>query len=62
MKTYRDNPPIGAARHSVSFHDGIKTHKDGSPFFDIKTFARRKEKDAFIRRIKRDGYAADSIK
>ena len=58
MKTYRDNPKIGRVRHSVSFHDGIKIHQDGSPFFDLKIFARRKEKEAFIRSLEGDGYSS----
>ena len=59
MKTYRDNPQIGKARHSVSFHDGIKTHRDGSPFFDLNIFKRGKDKDAFIRDLKKAGYTAE---
>jgi hypothetical protein len=58
MKTYRDNPQIGRARHSVSFHDGVKTHKDGSPFFDLQIFKRSKDKEEFIRRLKTDGYVS----
>jgi hypothetical protein len=56
MKTYRDNPQIGKARHSVSFHDGAKLHQDGSPFFDIQIFSRRRDKEAFIRSLKGQGY------
>jgi len=60
-KTYRDNPPIGKVRHSVSLHDGIQTHKDGSPFFGLHIFARRKEKEAFIRTIEQIGYRPQSM-
>ncbi len=56
MKTYQDNSQIGKVRHSVSFHDGIKVHKDGSPFFDLQTFTKRKEKEKFIRDLKNSGY------
>jgi hypothetical protein len=57
-KTYRDNPQIGRVRHSVSFHDGAKAHKDGSPFFDLQTFNRRKDKEAFIRILENEGYGS----
>jgi hypothetical protein len=59
MKTYRDNPQIGKARLSVSFHDGIKTHKDGSPFFDLQIFKRGKDKAVFIRNLKAEGYITE---
>ena len=59
MKTYRDNPQIGAVRHSVSFNDGMKTHKDGSPFFDLKVFKRSKDKEVFIRGLEADGYISE---
>ena len=57
MKTYRDNPQIGNVRHSVSFHDGTKTHPDGSPFFDLRIFTRQRDKEAFVRQLTRAGYA-----
>jgi len=56
MKTFRDNPPIGRVRHSVSFHDGEKTHKDGSPFFDLQTFARLTDKKKFVRSLEQKGF------
>ena len=59
-KTYRDNPQIGAVRHSVSFNDGMKTHKDGSPFFDLRVFKRSKDKEAFIRGLEADGYISEA--
>jgi hypothetical protein len=56
MKTYQDNSQIGKTRHSVSFHNGIKVHKDGSPFFDLQIFSKRKEKENFIRDLESNGY------
>ena len=57
MKTYTDNPQIGKVRHSVSFCNG-GTHKDGSPFFEIRIFTRRKDKEAFIRSLEALGYSS----
>jgi len=56
MKPFRINPQIGKTRHSVSYHDGTSTHKDGSPFFDLRIFKRRKDKEAFARDLKTQGY------
>lgn len=55
-KTYQVNPQIGRARHSVSFHDGVKTHRDGSEFFDIEIFRTAREKDRFVRKLQEQGY------
>jgi hypothetical protein len=55
-KVYRINPQIGATKHSVSFHNGEKTHKDGSPFFDLKTFKNKRLLTTFIKGLKPQGY------
>jgi L-alanine-DL-glutamate epimerase-like enolase superfamily enzyme len=34
-KVFKVNPGIGKAKYSISSHDGKKTHKDGSDFYDI---------------------------
>lgn len=51
MIEYTINPQIGKVKHSVSFHDGIKTHKDGSKFFDIKICKSKKELNAFVKSL-----------
>lgn len=56
-KLYRTQSSIGKARHVVSFHDGIKTHADGSPFFDTAIFRNKKRRDEFIEGLKGAGYA-----
>jgi hypothetical protein len=47
---FKINPQIGRAKYSISFHDGIKTHKDKSEFWDIEIF---KTKKAFEKAIKK---------
>ena len=54
--TYRIQSNIGKARHVVSFHDGVKTHGDGSPFFEVEIFSNMKDRDRFIARLKSKGY------
>jgi hypothetical protein len=56
MKTYREQQNIGKAKYTVSYHDGVKTHKDGSEFFDIAIFSNKKKKDAFVRTLESQGY------
>jgi len=53
---YRINPQIGRVKHSVSFHDGVQTHKDGSPFYGIEIFRTAKQKAAFVRELEAQGY------
>lgn len=55
-KCFKINPPIGTARHSVSYNDGVKAHEDGSPFFDIKIFRTKIEKARFVRELTNQGY------
>lgn len=56
MKTYKVNPQIGKAKHSISFHDGEKTHPDGSQFWDIKIFRTQKQKINFEKSLIKQGY------
>lgn len=47
---------IGKARHVVSFHDGVKTHKDGSPFFDVKVLGNKREVAKFVKDLSSKGF------
>lgn len=57
MKTFRIQERIGKARHVVSFHDGVKTHSDNSPFFDVRIFSRKRDALRFTQQLKADGYS-----
>lgn len=57
-KTYRYTQNVGKARHVVSFHDGAKLHRDGSPFFDLRVFGRKRDAELFMRDLRRGGYTA----
>ena len=41
FKTYNVRYNIGKSKYVVMFNDGIKTHKDGSKFYDINIFKKR---------------------
>jgi hypothetical protein len=47
---------IGKAKYVVNFHDGKKTHPDGSPFYDIRIFRNRPDAEAFMNGLAGKGY------
>jgi len=57
--TYYEQHNVGTAKYSVSYHDGVQTHKDGSPFYDLKIFRNRKLKEAFLRGLRARGYESE---
>jgi hypothetical protein len=56
MKEYMIQHRVGRAKYLVSFHDGVKTHKDGSSFFDIKIFKSKNKLGKFIDGLSENGY------
>ena len=56
MKTFYWQNNIGKAKYLVSFHDGVKTHRDGSQFFDIRIFRNKGGLNEFIDQLLSDGY------
>lgn len=55
-KAYHTLQMAPRGRHVVSFHDGVKTHPDGSPFYDIRIFGRKRDAERFERELKAMGY------
>lgn len=57
-KRFRHNGRLtsGRTKYWISFHDGVKTHDDGSDFFDIAGFTNKKKRDKFVDGLLRDGY------
>jgi hypothetical protein len=56
MKQFNEMQNVGKVKYLVNFHDGVKAHRDGSPFFDIRTFTSKRDKDKFVTGLKRQGY------
>jgi hypothetical protein len=48
MKRFHTQDNIGKAKYTVSWHDGIDKHKDGSDFFNLRIFKNKKLRDKFI--------------
>jgi hypothetical protein len=46
---------IGKVKYLVSFSNGLKKHKDGSEFFDVKCFSSKKKMNKFIKTISQKG-------
>lgn len=59
-KTFNVMAGIGKARHVVSFHDGVKTHKDHSPFFDVRVFGSKRSAAKFMKDLASEGYVRRS--
>ena len=55
-KRYYQQDRVGSAKYTISYHDGKKKHKDGSDFFDIKTFKNKKDLAKFVNTLHKGGY------
>ena len=60
-KVFRVNPAIGKAKYSISSHDGVKKHKDGSDFFDIETFKNKVDLEKAIKNYTSNGFKMESV-
>nr|WP_229650344.1 hypothetical protein [Vibrio splendidus]MCC4883011.1 hypothetical protein [Vibrio splendidus] len=56
MKSFNTMQGIGKVKYVVNHHDGVSTHKDGSPFFAIACFSNKKKMATFIKGIEAQGY------
>ena len=56
MKLFNLQSNIGKAKYVVNFHDGVSTHKDGSPFFGIAIFHNKKKLAKFTKSLTEQGY------
>ena len=60
-KAFRINPPIGKAKYSISAHDGIAKHKDGSPFWDILIFKNKADLERRANYFRGEKYIEESV-
>jgi hypothetical protein len=56
MKKFYRQDNIGKVKYTISFHDGVQTHKDGSPFFGIACFKNKRKLNAFTKNLINNGY------
>ena len=55
-KVYNTMFGVGSSKYVINYHNGVKTHKDGSEFFDIATFKNKVDFNKFVNKLKNDGY------
>ncbi len=53
---YNISERIGKSRYVVNFHDRIKTHSDGSEFWDIAIFRNKLAMGHFVAGLEKAGY------
>ena len=59
-KKYNTQSNIGNVKYVVNFHDGLKTHSDGSEFYDIRCFKNKKRMKEFIKELESNGYVKEA--
>lgn len=57
MKRFNLKHNVGKVKYLVSYHDGVKKHKDGSEFFDIACFKNKVKLNAFMNDLMKQGYS-----
>jgi hypothetical protein len=55
-KRFNTQYNVGKSKYVINYNDGTKTHKDGSPFFDLATFKNMKDFIAYKNKLKSEGY------
>ena len=60
-KAFKINPPIGSSKYSISAHDGITKHKDGSPFWDILIFKNKTDLERRAQYFRGEKYVEESV-
>lgn len=60
MKTfYVQNNSGSKYKYVVRYYDGSQTHKDGSPFFELRFFKNKHTLKNFTDNLARNGYSQD---
>ena len=60
-KAFKVNPGIGSSKYSISSHDGVKKHKDGSDFWDIEIFKNKVDLEKGIKKYTSNGFVKESV-
>ena len=55
-KVFNQMQGVGKSKYVVNYHDGKKTHKDGSEFYDIAIFKNKVDLNNFIKKLTSEGY------
>src|SRR6056300_22963 len=60
-KRFRQQDGIGKAKYTISYHDGREKHKDGSDFFGIQIFKKKKDLETFRKSLLSKGFVEESV-
>lgn len=60
-KRFNTRYGVGKSKYVVNYHDGVKKHKDGSDFFDIKIFKNKSDLEAFKKDLVSKGFVKESV-
>jgi hypothetical protein len=60
-KAFRINPQIGKAKYSISAHNGVSKHKDGSDFWDILIFKNKADLERRAKYFRGENYIEESV-
>ena len=60
-KAFKINPPIGKAKYSISAHNGVSKHKDGSDFWDILIFKNKADLERRANYFRAEKYIEENI-
>ncbi|MBP5724608.1 MAG: hypothetical protein J6X18_13680 [Bacteroidales bacterium] len=55
-KNYYIQYNVGKVKYLVNYHDGVKTHKDGSAFYDVHSTNNKKDLQKFMKHLESEGY------
>ena len=61
MKAYYVMTNVGKCRYLLNYHNGQKTHKDGSPFYDVALFSNQKKLNQAVKQLTANGYKERSV-
>jgi hypothetical protein len=56
VKNFNVMRNVGKSKYVINSYDGVKKHKDGSPFYDIDTFKNLKDFMQYKKKLKSEGY------
>jgi len=59
-RTYNVQYNIGKAKYVVNFYDGVRTHKDGSKFYDMRILKNKKDLKKFFCKLRDEGYVEEA--
>jgi hypothetical protein len=60
-KAFKINPPIGSSKYSISAHDGVSKHKDGSDFWDILIFKNKADLERRAKYFRGEKYIEENF-